>query len=162
MAGIDWKGEFREVQSKDRPSELAFQEHMERLLNPDDVEPLQYPEGNHVTIPCLDDPFSFNELDHVVKNQVKPDKICGPNSTAPGTLKLLPAPWLMFLLTLLNTIFSSELYPITWTISKLLMLFKKGLTMDCGSYRGISIVDALAKCYDYLLNNRLTLWYIPC
>ena len=34
--------------------------------------------------------------------------------------------------------------------------------MDCGNYRGISIIDALAKCYDYLLNNRLTLWYIPC
>ena len=34
--------------------------------------------------------------------------------------------------------------------------------MDCGNYRGISIIDALAKCYDYLLNNRLTEWYIPC
>ena len=34
--------------------------------------------------------------------------------------------------------------------------------MDCGNYRGISIVDALAKCYDYLLTNRLTSWYIPC
>ena len=33
--------------------------------------------------------------------------------------------------------------------------------MDCGNYRGISIIDALAKCYDYLLNNRLTSWYIP-
>ena len=50
----------------------------------------------------------------------------------------------------------------SWTISKLLMLFKKGSTMDCGNYRGISIIDALAKCYDYLLNNRLTEWYIPC
>ena len=46
----------------------------------------------------------------------------------------------------------------SWTISKLLMLFKKGSTMDCGNYRGISIIDALAKCYDYLLNNRLTEW----
>ena len=34
--------------------------------------------------------------------------------------------------------------------------------MDCGNYRGISIIDALAKCYDYLLNNRLTSWYTPC
>ena len=160
--GIDWKGEFREVPSKDRPSELAFQDHMERLLNPDDVEPLQYPEGSHVSIPILDDPFSYNELHHVAKKQVKPDKSCGPNGSAPGTLKLLPVPWLMFLLTLLNTIFLNGLYPITWTISKLLMLYKKGLTMDCGNYRGISIIDALAKCYDYLLNNRLISWYIPC
>ena len=104
----------------------------------------------------------FNELDYVVKKQVKPDKSCGPNGTSPGTLKLLPIPWLIFLLTLLNTIFSNGLYPVTWTVSKLLMLFKKGLVMECGNYRGISIVDALAKCYDYHLTNRLTSWYILC
>ena len=30
--------------------------------------------------------------------------------------------------------------------------------MDCGNYRGISIMDTLAKVYDKLLLNRLTLW----
>ena len=49
-----------------------------------------------------------------------------------------------------------------WTLSKLIMLFKKGLAMDCGNYRGISVIDCLAKCYDYILNNRLIKWYIPC
>ena len=34
--------------------------------------------------------------------------------------------------------------------------------MDCGNYRGIGIINALAKCYEYMLNNRLTKWYIPC
>ena len=34
--------------------------------------------------------------------------------------------------------------------------------MDCENYRGISIINALAKCYDYILNNRLSSWYIPC
>ena len=42
--GINWKGEFQETASKERPPESAFQDHMERLLNPDDVEPLQYPD----------------------------------------------------------------------------------------------------------------------
>ena len=160
--GINWKGEFREVQSKDRPSELAFQEHIEHLLNPDDADPLQYPDENQVSIPALDDRFAFDELEHVVNNQVKPDRSCGPNGNSPGTLKLLPLPWLIFLLTLFNTIFISGTYPASWAFSKLLMLFKKGLPMDCGNYRGISIIDSLAKCYDYLLNNRLTSWYIPC
>ena len=135
---------------------------MERLLNPDEVESLEYPTSGQVSIPSLDDPFAFDELDYVVKKQVKPDKGCGPNGTAPGTLKLMPTSWLVFLLSLLNTIFINGMYPMSWTISKLLMLFKKGSTMDCGNYRGISIIDALAKCYDYLLNNRLTEWYIPC
>ena len=59
-------------------------------------------------------------------------------------------------------IFITGVYPVSWTFSKLIMLFKKGLPMDCGNYRGIGIINSLAKCYDYLLNNRLTLWYIPC
>ena len=34
--------------------------------------------------------------------------------------------------------------------------------MNCGNYRGISIMNSLAKCYDYLLNNRLIEWFTPC
>ena len=97
-----------------------------------------------------------------MKKQNKPGKSCGPNGNSPGILNLLPMSWLVFLLALFNTIFISGMYPVTWGLSKLLMLFKKGLTMDCGNYRGISIIDSLAKCYDYLLNNRLVSWYIPC
>ena len=160
--GIDWNGEFREVESKERPSEAAFQEHMERLLNPVDAEPLQYPDENGVSIPALDEPFGFDELNHVVHKQMKPDKSCGPNGNAPGTLKLLPLAWLLFVLSLINAIFLSGTYPHNWSISKLIMLFKKGLPMDCGNYRGIGIINALAKCYEYMLNNRLTKWYIPC
>ena len=33
--------------------------------------------------------------------------------------------------------------------------------MNCGNYRGISVINGLAKCYDYLLNNRLTKWFTP-
>jgi len=160
--GINWKGEFREIQSKERPSELVFQEHMERLLNPEDVEPLQYPPEEQITLPVLDNPFTPEELNHVIHKQIKPDRSCGPNGNSPGTLKLLPTSWLLFLLSLLNTIFITGAYPTSWTFSKLIMLFKKGLPMDCGNYRGIGIINSLAKCYDYLLNNRLTLWYIPC
>ena len=93
---------------------------------------------------------------------MKPDKSCGPNGNAPGTLKLLPLAWLLFVLSLINAIFLSGTYPYNWSISKLIMLFKKGLPMDCGNYRGIGIINALAKCYEYMLNNRLTKWYIPC
>ena len=42
------------------------------------------------------------------------------------------------------------------------MLFKKGLRTCCGNYHGISIIDAVAKIYDYVLNNRLMAWYILC
>ena len=160
--GINWNGEFQEVKEKERPPENAFQEHMERLLNPGDNETLQYPESNQVSIPLLDDPIVYGELSNVVKKQMKPDAGCGPDGTSPGTLNLLPESWLLFLLMILNTLFISGSYPVAWTLSKLIMLFKKGLAMDCGNYRGISVIDCIAKCYDYILNNRLMKWYIPC
>ena len=53
-------------------------------------------------------------------------------------------------------------YPLIWTTAKLRMLFKKGLLTDCNNYRGISIMNAVAKIYDYVLNNRQMAWYRPC
>ena len=61
--GIDWKGKFKGFQCKDRPPELAFQEHMERLLNPDQVESLEYPTSEQVSIPSLDKPFVLSKLE---------------------------------------------------------------------------------------------------
>jgi hypothetical protein len=33
--------------------------------------------------------------------------------------------------------------------------------MNCGNYRGITIMQILSKCYDYLIHNRLMKWYAP-
>ena len=68
--------------------------------------------------------------------------------------------WIIFLLSLLNLIFIST-YPYSWTLSRLIMLFKKGNAGDVNNYRGISIINSIAKLYDYLLNNRLMLWFKP-
>ena len=97
-----------------------------------------------------------------MKKQIKPNKGCGPDGVSPGTLKLLPNTWMWFLLSLLNIIFLSGSYPITWGFSKLVMMYKKGYPLYCGNYRGINVMNCLAKCYDCLLNNRLIAWYIPC
>ena len=41
------------------------------------------------------------------------------------------------------------------------MLFKKGDKANCDNYRGISMINSVAKIYDYILCNRLTQWYTP-
>ena len=76
----------------------------------------------------------------------------------PGLLGQLPITWIMFLLTLFNIIFQRLIYPVQWVYSKLVVLFKSGDRMACGNYRGISIMDTLAKVYDKMLLNRLSLW----
>ena len=162
--GIDWNGKYRETKTTERPPEEAFRDHMERLLNPSVNEPIDPTLANttETTMPLLDDPFEPEELLKVVDNQVKPDKGCGHDGNSPGTLKLLPIAWLSLLLLIMNNIFLSGMYPASWAISKLIMIFKKGAVMACGNYRGISIIVCAAKCYDYLLNNRLIQWYVPC
>ena len=162
--GIDWNGKYREVSTiTDQPSEAAFQTHLEKLMNPTNVDAIGLEDfESQVSLASLDDPFRPEELLHVVDKQVDPGKSCGIDGTSPGVVKLLPAAWMGLLLHILNAIFLSGTYPLAWATSKLIMLFKKGLTMCCGNYRGISIIVCLAKIYDYLLNNRLTQWYTPC
>ena len=135
---------------------------MEKLLNPEGVEsPDTIDLSNQASIPALDEPFTLEEVQHVIDKQMKPDKGCGPDGIAPGTLKFLPVTWLLVLVTILNSVFQTGSYPVSWATSKLTMLFKKGARLACGNYRGISIIDALAKLFDYLLNNRLCAWIQP-
>ena len=51
-----------------------------------------------------------------------------------------------------------SLYPTKWCYNKLFVLFKSGCRAICDNYRGISIMDTLAKVYDMLILNRLILW----
>ena len=161
--GIDWNGKYRETTSNEGPPEAAFQNHMERLLNPDGAEPID-PNKLHtdVSIPLLDEPFTPAELLRVVDKQIKPDKGCDLTGLAPGVLKLLPISWLSLLLVILNYLFAAGSYPVAWTMSKLTMLYKKGPLMNCGNYRGITIMMTLSKCYDYLIHNRLMTWFKVC
>ena len=41
------------------------------------------------------------------------------------------------------------------------MLFKKGNRKDPNNYRGISIINSIAKLYDMILCKRLELWFKP-
>ena len=77
----------------------------------------------------------------------------------PGLVKALPISWLLFLLQMFNVIFFNVCYSVSWCYSKLFVLFKGGRDkLDCGNYRGISIMNTLAKMYDMLLLYRLKLW----
>ena len=65
---------------------------------------------------------------------------------------------MLYFLTIFNLIFSYAFYPASWCYNKLITLFKNGDRFDCANYRGISIMDTLAKVYDTLLMVRLSLW----
>ena len=160
---INWKGQYNDKDANDgRPSDKEFQIHLEKLLNPDDSDNvgIHCDVNNLAYVPVLDKPIEINELYHVTEKQIKPNKSCDHEGVSPGLLKFLPFSWMIFLLSLLNLIFTST-YPYNWTLVRLSMLFKKGNMGDVNNYRGISIVNSISKVYDYILNNRLMLWFKP-
>ena len=68
---------------------------------------------------------------------------------------------LLYVLTYLFNQVSSGIYPLQWTIARMFMTYKEGQRLEPANYRGISIVNAISKVYDMVLNNRLVFWYTP-
>jgi len=157
---INWKGEMT-MKSPDAPSDEQFKRHLEKLCNPEQLGEVDFSGiRTGVTIPVLDRPIDPNEVEDVLRNHVKPNKGCGPDGVAPGVLTLLPVTWIISITAIFNVIFTHG-FPHSWLYAKLMMLFKKGHHELCGNYRGISLINSLAKAYDYVLYKRLTLWFTP-
>ena len=60
-----------------------------------------------------------------------------------------------------NNIFYSGSYPISWSKAKLVTIFKKSDRKDVRNYRGISVINCIAKVYDMVLYSRLRQWFRP-
>ena len=157
---IDRKGQFNAAVTKLQPTESEFQQHLERLLDPVGEVMSTDLSDYRISVPVLDNEIEANEIKYLIAKQVKTNKGCGPDGISPGVFKLLPDSWISFLCIFLNVIFVAN-YPLLWTSARLIMLFKKGSHLDCNNYRGISIINAIANVYDYVLNNWLMLWYRP-
>ena len=157
---INWKGNIEEPEYE-MPPDSNFQEHLETILNPEDGMQLNQDEYlSDVHIPVLNDPMYPIEMEDVIHKQLKPNTGCGPDGIAPGLFRSLPIQWLLNLTILLNCVFFNA-YPVKWTYANLHMLFKKGDKANCDNYRGISMINSVAKIYDYILCNRLTQWFTP-
>lgn len=152
---INWKGDIEE-NDYDKPNENQFKEHFENLLNPETIRCDESDISNVPYIPLLDDPFTSEELMQATESVNINKSYCG---LCPGIIRMLPVSWFVFFLTLFNVIFSGAVYPQKWCCSKLTILFKSGSRMLCGNYRGISIMDTLAKIFDIMILNRLKMWF---
>ncbi len=52
-------------------------------------------------------------------------------------------------------------YPSVWSMAKLFVIHKAGPRSNPSNYRGISVLCALEKLYDTILNSRLQKWFQP-
>ena len=158
---IDWGGSITQCAKQVRPTDQEFKDHFEMLLNPIDAPPLCVPDTYQSPyIPVTDDPIKPQEVIDAI-NWVKGDKAGGPSGVTPRCLKFLPESWISFLTVLFTLIFTVGQYPGFWGIARLVAIFKKGITTCCNNYRGIAIMDSIAKLYDWILCKRLEKWFKP-
>ncbi len=73
------------------------------------------------------------------------------------SLNYYPGSGLYCLHIFFNIIFFTRVYPKEWSRAKLCRIFKKGDKNDVTNYRGISIINSMAKLYDMVLCSRLKL-----
>ena len=130
-------------------------------MNPEGVPELNVSDyQTDVYIPVLDDPIDPNEVSYVIDKQLNANKSPGIDGLSPGLFKRLPLQWILTLTVTLINVFVNG-YPAKWAYSRLNMLFKKGDNMNCDNYRGISVINCIAKIYDYVLYNILSKWFTP-
>ena len=128
---INWSGSLASFKdTNQRPSDEEFKDYFQSLLNPSDAEPLILPPGNCPYVPVTDDPFTPEEIQNAIK-QIKPDKSGGPSGVPPGCLKSLPVKWIMFLALIFSNVFVTCTIPAKWSLSRLIVLFKKGKSSVC-------------------------------
>ena len=157
-AAINWKGEFNPNLPLETltPSDDQFKEFFTRDAGESPLTDMH----SEVYISVLDDPITDIEVCKQIQD-MESDRAGGTDGVPPGVLKLLPANWLIFLTCILNNLFSNAVYPQSWTLAKMVTIFKKGNRRLPGNYRGITIINCLAKLYDKILCYRLHQWFRP-
>ena len=105
----------------------------------------------------LDCAFTEQELRRAVFSQ-KDNKSPGIDSISSEIIKTSYDFISPFLIQLYNRMFNTGEYPRSWGEGIITPIFKKGDVNDSSSYRGITLINILAKIYSQLLLNRLTNW----
>ena len=158
---ISWNGSIiYGKDNPDRPGDTEFKTHFEKLLNPTASEPLSIPRTAHMYIPATDDAITPSEVTEAICS-MKSDRSGGPSGIPPGVLRCLPEGWIISVALTFTFLFYTATFPLSWTLARLIVIFKKGSRMLCENYRGIAVSDTFAKLFDAVLCRRLERWYKP-
>lgn len=155
---IAWNGDHQQIDSNScHPSDESFCAYYAGLLQAETAP--TFTPGIPKYIPVLDDPIEPFEVEQAIR-RLKSNKAPGADGIAPGILKILDDEWKVLITHTFNSVFSGE-YPACWQEARVISIYKKGDRLKPENYRGISIMNALAKLYDLILSRRFIQWYRP-
>ena len=103
------------------------------------------------------DPITVEEVIASIK-RLKNGKSAGPDKIISEMLKDANRRVIDYLVTLFNTLFESGTFPIQWSKSIIVPIFKKGDTNNPDNYRGVALTSIVSKVYTGILNRRLVQW----
>lgn len=107
--------------------------------------------------PLLDTPITESELTACL-SKCKNGRTPGMDAISYEFIKAVPQNWFLYICTMFNRILDTETVPTAWGEISLSMIHKKGSPYDPLNYRGIALVNCLAKIFTHILLDRLSLW----
>ena len=137
-------------------------EHFKRLLEKDNVqagfvdENQDESDDENVDV-VFNRPISIEEV-LLALRKLKSKKAAGPDGVIGEMLKNAAEFVAPFCVRFFNVLFDKGIYPVNWTESIILPLYKKGDVNSPGNYRGISLSDVSGKVYGTIINRRLQAW----
>jgi hypothetical protein len=113
--------------------------------------------GSTINIRELHKSFDENEILKTISSLTR-NKSSGIDNVVPDIFidaKHFISP---FLVKLFNTIFESGIYPESWTKGTIVPIYKKGDPTNHSNYRGITLINSMAKLFSLCLRKGLNEW----
>jgi hypothetical protein len=117
----------------------------------------QFNENVHISDDFLDKDISYEEIRNAVFSQNN-NRSSGPDELCAEIFKCSFDKISNVLYVLFNRLFHNGEYPESWGDGIIVPVFKGGNIDDPNKYRGICLINIIAKVYSQILLNRLTKW----
>ena len=132
----------------------VWKDHFERLLN----EEFDWDRGSLEEVREVSGPAEWISVQEVQAaiTAMKVGKAAGPSGVVAEMLKASGEAGARWVTDLCNSIVTEEKIPDDWRKSWLISMYKgKGDAQDCGSYRGIKLLDQVMKVFERVMENRV-------
>jgi hypothetical protein len=133
-------------------------EHFQNLSNtPHEHQEYEDSVYNDVQIDALDAPFTVEEISKTISTLKRHKSADLENNVADFFIdaNAFISP---YLLHVFNRIFDTGIYPESWCKGIIVPIHKKGDKSNPANYRGITLVNIMAKIFSLVLRNRISKW----
>jgi len=110
-----------------------------------------------IYIDCLDGEITIDEVMKMLSSVAK-NKSCDLTGNVADFFIVAKSFIAPYLVKIFNYIYNTGVYQISWTKGVIVLIYKKGDKSDNSNYRGITLVNIVAKLLSLVLRNRINTW----